>query len=72
VGPAACAVLAEALARSRSLRQLVLRDNPVGRAGARRLLQALQQGERWRPPARPRAERAWAHVVALILLECNC
>ncbi len=41
---ASCSVLAEALASCASLRSLLLRDNPLGRAGARRVLRALQQG----------------------------
>lgn len=44
VSAATCSVLVEALASCASLRSLLLRDNPLGRAGGRRVLRALQQG----------------------------
>jgi len=45
VSAATCLVLVETLSSNKVLEQLVLQENPLGRAGAQRLLRAVHAGE---------------------------
>jgi Ran GTPase-activating protein (RanGAP) involved in mRNA processing and transport len=45
VSAATCLVLVETLSSNKVLEQLVLQENPLGRAGAQRLLKAVHAGE---------------------------